>query len=99
MIYWDSYERIDGVWYFRRRFPCYWYAADLNAPPTGDDKMRWPDREAYKGAYHELFPSWKAFWANPPQDGGLPEVAPPAPIEQFLKTMRGQGPFPKIRVR
>ena len=24
MMYWDNYERMDGVWYFRRRLPCYW---------------------------------------------------------------------------
>jgi len=99
MIYWDNYERIDGIWCFRRRLPCYWYAADLNAPPIGDKKMRWPDRDPYDGAYHELFPSWEAFWKNPPKDGITPEVAPPAPREAFLNTMRGAHPFPKIRVR
>ena len=99
MIYWDNYERIDGRWYFRRRLPCYWYAADLNKPPIGDKKMRWPDREAYDGAYHELFPSWEAFWKNPPKDGVTPEVGLPAPREQFLKTMRAGHPDPKIRVR
>ena len=99
MIYWDNYERIKGRWYFRRRLPCYWYAADLNKPPVGDEKMRWPDREAYDGAYHELFPSWEAFWKNPPQDGFTPEVAIPAPREEFLKTMRAEHPDPKIRVR
>jgi len=99
MIYWDNYERIDDVWYFRRRLPCYWYASDLNAPPVGENKMRWPDQESYKGAYHELFPSWEAFWKNPPRDGATPEVAAPAPRDEFLKTMRGERPFPKIRVR
>ena len=64
MLYWDDYERIDGVWYFRRRLPCYWYATDLNAPPVGENKMRWPDRDSYQGAWHELFPSWKEFWKN-----------------------------------
>lgn len=98
MIYWDNYDRIDGRWYFRRRLPCYWYATDLNKPPTGEQKMRWPDREAYEGAYHELFPSWAEFWKNPP-DGSMPEVAAPAPIEQFLKTMRAGHPDPRIRVR
>lgn len=98
MMYWDNYQRIDGRWYFRRRLPCYWYATDLNKPPTGDTKMRWPDREPYEGAYHELFPSWKAFWANPPGDE-FPEVAAPAPFEEFLKTMRAGHPDPKIRVR
>jgi ketosteroid isomerase-like protein len=42
MIYWDQYERIDGRWYFQRRLPCYWYATDLNNPPVGEHKMRWP---------------------------------------------------------
>ena len=99
MMYWDNYERLDGVWYFRRRLPCYWYAADLNAPPIGDKKMRWPDREAYDGAYHELFPSYQEFWKNPPKDDETPEVAAPAPIGEFLNTMRAGAPDPKIRVR
>ncbi len=99
MIYWDNYERVNGSWYFKRRLPCYWYAVDLNKPPIGKNKMRWPDRESYEGAYHELFPSWESFWKNPPKDGVTPEVAAPAPREEFLKTMRGDHPFPKIRVK
>jgi len=99
MMYWDNYERVEGVWYFRRRLPCYWYATDLNAPPIGPDKIRWPDRDAYNGAYHELFPSWESFWKNPPKDGVTPEVAVPAPKDEFLKTMRAGHPDPKIRVR
>ena len=75
MLYWDDYERIGGRWYFRRRLPCYWYATDLNHPPTGERKMRWPGREPYEGSWHELWPSWKSFWANPP--AGEPEVARP----------------------
>jgi len=99
MLYWDDYERIDGQWYFRRRLPCYWYATDLNKPPIGDMKMRWPGREPYEGGYHALFPSWREFWAHPPADDALPEVAAPAPLEQFLKTMRRGTPTPKLRVR
>ena len=98
MLYWDDYERIDGRWYFRRRLPCYWYATDLNKPPVGDDKMRWPDREAYSGAWHELWPSWKEFWLNPPSDAE-PEVAAPAPVGEFLVRMRRSSDTPKIRVR
>ncbi len=99
MLYWDDYERIGGRWYFRRRLPCYWYATDLNEPPIGDMKMRWPGRERYDGAYHELFPSWKEFWATRPDKDRLPEVAPPAPLGRFLATMRRGAPVPKIRVR
>ena len=99
MLYWDDYERIGGRWLFRRRLPCYWYATDLNRPPIGERKMRWPGRERYDGAYHDLFPSWKVFWAARPGRDQLPEVAPPAPIEHFLETMRRGAPIPKIRVR
>lgn len=98
MLYWDNYERIDGRWYFRRRLPCYWYATDLNKPPCGDNKMRWPDRDAYAGAFHQLFPTWKTFWERTP-DGELPDVAAPAPLEQFLATMRAGAPDPSIRTR
>lgn len=87
-----------GRWYFRRRLPCYWYATDLNKPPIGDNKMRWPDRKPYEGAYHELFPSWKEFWMNRSSDD-LPEVSAPAPLDSFLKTMRRGVPDPKIKVR
>ena len=99
MLYWDDYQRIDGQWFFRRRLPCYWYATDLNKPPIGDMKMRWPGREPYPGTFHDLFPSWKAFWAQSPARDTLPEVAEPAPLEQFLRQMRGDTPAPKIRVR
>ena len=98
MLYWDNYERRDSRWYFCRRLPCYWYATDINQPPVGENKMRWPDREAYAGAYHELWPSWAAFWASPP-DSSEPQVALPAPLEQFLSSMRRGAPDPKIRVR
>src|SRR5690625_62672 len=97
MLYWDAHERSDGRWYFRRRMPCYWYATDLNKPPLGDMKMRWPGREPYSGAWHEIFPSWREFWAHPPQ--GEPEVAEPAPLDEFLETMRRNAPWPRIRVR
>jgi len=99
MLYWDDYERIDGRWYFRRRLPCYWYATDLNKPPIGERKMRWPGREPYAGTFHELFPSWQAFWAHRPDKDALPEVAAAAPAEAFLATLRQGAPDPKIRVR
>ena len=99
MLYWDDYERIDVQWYFRRRLPCYWYATDLNKPPIGERKMRWPGREPYPGTFHDLFPSWQAFWAARPDKDSLPEVAAPAPAEAFLATLRKGAPDPKIRVR
>lgn len=99
MLYWDDYERIDGRWYFRRRLPCYWYATDLNKPPIGDRKMRWPGREPYQGTFHDLFPSWNDFWAKRPDKDQLPEVAEPAALDRFLATLRRGAPDPRIRVR
>ena len=69
-----------GRWYFRRRLPCYWYATDLNRPPIGARKMRWPGREPYEGSWHDLWPSWKSFWANPP--AGEAEVAAARPTRR-----------------
>ena len=98
MLYWDDYQRIDGRWYFRRRLPCYMYASDLNKPPIGDRKMRWPGREPYDGGWNQLWPSWQAFWASKPDDA-LPEVAEPAPLDAFLETMRRGSAAPRVRVR
>lgn len=97
MMYVDDYERIEGRWYFRRRLPLYWYATDLNKPPIGDRKMRWPGREPYEGGFHELFPSWREFWAR----SGAPEgpVPEPAPLDQFINRMRGTAEAPRVRVR
>jgi SnoaL-like domain len=97
MMYFDRYERIDGRWYFRRRLPLYWYATDLNRPPLGERKMRWPGREPYEGSFHDLFPSWKEFWSRPQASPG--PVAPPAPLERFLETMRRGQELPSVRVR
>lgn len=86
MMYYDRYERIDGRWYFRRRQPLYWYATDLNKPPIGRRKMRWPGREPYEGAFHDLFPSWDAFWSA--YGAGEEAFPEPAPLEAFIETMR-----------
>jgi len=97
MMYVDDYERIEGRWYFRRRLPLYWYATDLNAPPLGENKMRWPDVEPYEGGYHSLFPSWAEFWARQgPSDSPVPE---PAPFDEFIARMRREAQAPSIRVR
>jgi len=97
MMYYDHYVRVDGRWCFRRRQPLYWYATDLNKPPIGSRKMRWPGREPYEGSFHELFPSWKEFWAR----NGASEtpIAEPAPLEQFIETMRRGNEVSGNRVR
>jgi hypothetical protein len=97
MMYVDDYVRSDGRWYFARRLPLYWYATDLNKPPIGENKMRWPGTEWAAGNFHKLFPSYAEFWARD-GDPGSP-VAEPAPLEQFLNTMRRGAAAPKVKVR
>lgn len=97
MMYADDYIRQDGRWFFSRRLPLYWYATDLNKPPIGPDKMRWPDTEPVEGNFHKLFPSYEEFWRR----DGAPEgpVPEPAPLDQFLKTMQRGQAAPKVKVR
>jgi uncharacterized protein (TIGR02246 family) len=97
MMYVDDYVRQDGRWYFERRLPLYWYATDLNKPPVGDRKMRWPGGEWSEGNFHKLFPSYPEFWAREgAPHGPVPE---PAPLEGFLAAMRRGATAPKVKVR
>ncbi|MBC7521704.1 MAG: nuclear transport factor 2 family protein [Sandarakinorhabdus sp.] len=97
MMYVDDYVRTDARWYFARRLPLYWYATDLNKPPIGPDKMRWPGTDWSDGGFHKLFPSFAEYWARS-GDNGDP-VPEPAPADQFLATMRRGAVAPKVKVR
>lgn len=97
MMYADNYVRVDGRWYFARRLPLYWYATDLNKPPIGENKMRWPGTEWVEGNFHKLFPSFAEYWAREGDHGG--PVAEPAPLEKFIETMRRGQASPKVKVR
>ena len=97
MMYADDYVRQEGRWYFARRLPLYWYASDLNKPPTGENKMRWPGSEWSEGNFHKLFPSFAEYWARGgDHDGPVPE---PAPLDRFIETMRRGSNAPKVKVR
>ncbi len=97
MMYWDRYERVDDRWLFRRRLPLYWYATDLNRPPIGANKMRWPDRDPYEGGYADFFPAWQRFWsADFVADCDVPE---PAPIDAFLDSLEPRESKTSVRVR
>ncbi len=101
MMYIDDYVRAEGPdgprWYFARRLPLYWYATDLNKPPVGGNKMRWPGTDWVEGNFHKLFPSYADYWAR----DGAPEgpVPEPAPLEGFLNAMRRGAAAPKVKVR
>ncbi|MDE2406214.1 MAG: nuclear transport factor 2 family protein [Sphingomonadales bacterium] len=101
MMYVDDYVRGPGPdgprWYFARRLPLYWYATDLNQPPVGERKMRWPGTEWAEGNFHKLFPSFAEYWAREGDHGG--PVPEPAPLDKFLETMRRGAAAPKVKVR
>ena len=97
MMYVDDYVRQDGRWFFARRLPLYWYATDLNKPPIGENKMRWPGTDWAEGNFHKLFPSYAEFWARAGDHGG--PLAEPAPLDKFLETMRRGAAPPKVKVR
>ena len=97
MLYWDSYNRVDGRWLFKKRLPMYWYATDLNKPPLGDQKMRWPGQENYEGYFHVLFPSWKEFWSSEYIRDN--DVAKPVEANSFLKALRRDSKPGKLRVK
>lgn len=101
MMYVDNYVRAAGSdgprWYFARRLPLYWYATDLNKPPMGENKMRWPGTEWVEGNFHKLFPSFAEYWARKGDHGG--PVPEPAPLGKFLETMQRGAAAPKVKVR
>ncbi|MET0987912.1 MAG: nuclear transport factor 2 family protein [Steroidobacteraceae bacterium] len=88
MLYYDRYVRVCGRWYFQRRVPMYWYLADINRPPLGEFKIRWPGQKPEHDNFHDLFPTWKAFWSNP--EVGSDAVAPEAGPEGFIASMRNR---------
>lgn len=101
MMYVDDYVRAAGPegprWYFARRLPLYWYASDINHPPLGDDKMRWPGTAWTQGNFHRLFPSFAEFWARAGDDGT--PVPEPAPLDGFIAAMRRGTAAPTVKVR
>lgn len=86
LYYLDTYARINGRWYFRRRITSELYAVPSDEPPIGEKKMRWPGRPKVEGTWHAHFPSWREFWFDP--DGDHNPVRPEAPTGGFLDDMR-----------
>jgi SnoaL-like domain len=100
MAYLDRYERRDGIWYFQRRTPLFWFQCDHREPPIGggENKLRWNGREWAAGAFHDAFPSWQDWW-DEVDVGGTSPVKPPAPLGKFLAALRRGEGMPKVRAR
>lgn len=94
MLYLDRYERRDGVWYFQRRAPLFWYQMPLLQPVIGDERKLRMSGEPRQGAYHQVFPTWREFWEN--LDYASEPVTAPAPVYGFLDHLRRGEGFPRI---
>jgi hypothetical protein len=66
-VYFDEYERRDGVWGFRRRRLSSWYANDITERPGGPEYVRWS--HVPPGRLPADFPAWDAFWRAPDAAG------------------------------
>lgn len=77
LAYWDSYERVDTRWLFRRRRLKSWYQQEFGHPAHGTDRV-----EALPGTIGptrgermpEAFVTFETFWSTPPR--GLPNEKP-----------------------
>jgi SnoaL-like domain len=66
ICYFDTYERVDGLWYFRRREEDFWYCADVLERPQQADFTRWPgpDPKFTPKMMVGRFQSWRDYWAK-----------------------------------
>ena len=65
--YWDSYERQEGKWFFRRRKLMRWYAVDaLDRPGHAKDVTvdSGGGRSLQVGQLPEAWPSWEKYWTR-----------------------------------
>ena len=59
--YGDSYERVDGQWYFGRRIHELFYGAPVGVNPVGLPPADWPAHHDGWGTVPERWETWKHF--------------------------------------
>jgi hypothetical protein len=71
LAYWDTYDRVDGDWRFRRRRVRSWYRQEVGHPDRGPERVvagaeaSGPKRG---GRMPEAFVTFEAFWSRPPAE-------------------------------
>jgi ketosteroid isomerase-like protein len=69
LAYWDTYERVEGSWRFRRRRVRSWYRQEIGHPDHGHERVvvgaegSGPKRGA---SMPGAFATFDAFWSHPP---------------------------------
>jgi hypothetical protein len=67
--YWDTYERQEGSWLFRRRKVKSWYRQEFGHPGHGTDRVLSVPAETGPmrgGSLPDGWPTFNAFWSRPP---------------------------------
>lgn len=69
LAYWDTYERHDDRWVFRRRRVRTWYRQEIGHPEHGSQRVL--GEAAAAGPMRgdrmpEAFPTFQAYWSRPP---------------------------------
>lgn len=68
--YWDSYERVDGEWCFRRRKFHRWYLTDALSRPAHGAGVNDGSDPLAAGQLPEAFPTWAPYWESVGQPAG-----------------------------
>jgi len=67
--YHDSYEKVDGHWYFSRRKHLLVYGAELGVNPLGLAPANWPRSQTGMGSVPGDLETWQRFWGRSPAGG------------------------------
>jgi hypothetical protein len=62
ICYFDTYSRVDGDWFFRRRKERHWYSVDVNEHPQSVEFDSW--KRERPADLPDAFPNWSAFWGE-----------------------------------
>jgi ketosteroid isomerase-like protein len=79
LAYWDTYERVSGDWFFRRRQPRLWYRQEFGYPDHGSERVTSTPASPGPlrgGSMPHAFPTFDAFWSDPPPGGSSPSTSP-----------------------
>jgi ketosteroid isomerase-like protein len=71
LAYWDTYERVDDDWYFRRRQLKSWYQQEFGHPEHGNERLISTATAggSMRGVQMpDSFPAFETFWSRPPRD-------------------------------
>ena len=68
LAYWDTYERVDGNWLFRRRRLASWYRQEFGHQDHGTERVA--SESTSSGSTRgpqmpDAFPTFDAFWSRP----------------------------------